>query len=267
MKSNASPPPKSVEGPARLRVLRLTQLVAHLFRGLATTWTVFPKVDGPTRRQHVRTWSGKLLTLAGVRVRVVGEPLPPENFVIVANHISWVDIFAINSLRAVSFVAKKELASWPVAGRLLKNVGTLFIDRSKRRDTGRMVAILAQHIREGEPLAFFPEGGVSHGVGVRQFNASLLQPVVDAKAWVVPIAISYAPLASFDYVNRNFLQSVWAILGAHDAEVTLTLLPMQHGENRRELAKSLENAIRLQIHLSVAAKAPETRADRPTAAP
>jgi 1-acyl-sn-glycerol-3-phosphate acyltransferase len=267
MKSSASPPPKYVEIPAHTRLLRLTRLTAHLFRGLATTWTVFPKANAATRAEHVRAWSGKLVALAGVRVRVVGDALPTENFVIVANHISWVDIFAINSLRAVSFVAKKELADWPVAGRLLRNVGTLFIDRSKRRDTGRMVAILAQHIRDGEPLAFFPEGGVSHGVGVRQFNASLLQPAIDANAWVVPIAISYSPLARFDYVNRNFLQSVWSILGAKDAEVTLTILPAQRGDNRRELAKHLENAIRSQITVKAGAKAPEKPADHPDATP
>lgn len=267
MKSTASPPPNYVAIPAHLRAVRLIRLVAHLFRGLATTWTVFPKADAATRAEHVRVWSGTLVALAGVRVRVIGEPLPAENFVIVANHISWVDIFAINSLCAVSFVAKKELAEWPVAGRLLKNVGTLFIDRTKRRDTGRIVALLAQHIREGAPLAFFPEGGVSHGVGVRQFNASLLQPVIDAQARVVPIAISYFPLPRFDYVNRNFLQSVWSILGARDAEVTLTILPLQRGENRRELAKRLENAIRSQIHLTAGAKAPEKSADHPTATP
>ena len=264
MNSTAPPPPKSVEKSAVSRAVRITRLLGHLFRGLATTWTVFPKADAATRAEHVRVWSGALVALAGVRVRVVGEPLPEGKFVIVANHISWVDIFAINSLRAVSFVAKKELADWPVAGRLLKNVGTLFIDRTKRRDTGRMVAILAQHIRDGVPLAFFPEGGVSHGVGVRQFNASLLQPAIDADALVVPIAITYSPLRSFDYVHRNFLQSVWAILGANEGEVTLTLLPPQRGTDRRSLAKNLENAIRSQIAAKAGARAPETADHHPT---
>ena len=267
MKPSPPPPPKYVENSAFLRGLRILRLLGHLFRGLATTWVVFPKADAAARAEHVRVWSGKLVALAGVRVRVAGEPLPSGNFVIVANHISWVDIFAINSLRAVSFVAKKELAQWPVAGRLLKNVGTLFIDRTKRRDTGRMVAILAEHIRQGEPLAFFPEGGVGHGVGVQPFNASLLQPAIDADAAVVPIAISYSPLHSFDYVHRNFVQSVWAILGAQNGEVTLTLLPAQRGSDRRSLAKNLESAIRSQITATAGAKAPEKPADHPNATP
>ncbi len=267
MKSNASPPPKYVAVPAHLRLWRITRLVAHLFRGLATTWTVFPKADAATRAEHVRTWSGALVALAGVQVRVVGGPLPAGNFVIVANHISWVDIFAINSVHAVSFVAKKELADWPVAGRLLKNVGTLFIDRSKRRDTGRIVAILAQHIRDGAPLAFFPEGRVSHGVGVHPFNASLLQPAIDAQAVIVPIAISYSPLPAFDYVNRTFLQSVWAVLGTSVGEITLTILPTQRGENRRTLAKDLESAIRSKIQQAADAKPPETPADHQAATP
>ncbi len=249
------------------RTLRIARLLGHLLRGLLTTWTAFPKASMATRREHVRAWSRALLALAGVQVRVVGQlPGAQIPYVIVANHISWCDIFAINSVHAVSFVAKAELATWPLAGRLLKNVGTLFIDRSKRRDTGRMVAILAAHIRDGVPLAFFPEGRVSHGVGVNQFNASLLQPAIDAQALLVPIAISYAPLPAFDYVNRNFLQSVWAVLGAQPAVVTLTILPTQSGQDRRTLAKSLESAIRSQIHLTADGKEPEKSADHPSAA-
>jgi 1-acyl-sn-glycerol-3-phosphate acyltransferase len=261
MNPTAPPPPNSVV----VRSVRVIRLLAHLFRGLATTWTVFPRVSPAQRSELVRCWSAQLVSIAGVHVDIKGA-LPTGNFVIVANHISWVDIFAINSLRAVSFVAKKELADWPVAGRLLKNVGTLFIDRSKRRDTGRMVGVLAQHIRDGAPLAFFPEGRVSHGVGVHTFNASLLQPAIDAEAPIVPIAITYSPLPSFDYVNRTFLQSVWAVMGAREAKVTLTILPTQSGNDRRVLSKNLEHAIRSHIHSSVAEKAPETASDPPAAA-
>jgi 1-acyl-sn-glycerol-3-phosphate acyltransferase len=262
MNPTPPPPPNSVV----VRAFRIVRLLAHLFRGLATTWTVFPRVSPAQRSELVRRWSAQLVSIAGVHVTIRGA-LPAGNFVIVANHISWVDIFAINSLRAVSFVAKKELAEWPLAGRLLKNVGTLFIDRTKRRDTGRMVGVLAQHIRDGAPLAFFPEGRVSHGVGVHTFNASLLQPAIDANAPIVPITITYSPLLSFDYVNRTFLQSVWAVLGAREAQVTLTILPTQSGDDRRVLSKSLEQAIRSQIHSSVAVTAPETANDPPAAAP
>jgi 1-acyl-sn-glycerol-3-phosphate acyltransferase len=260
MNPTPPPPPNSV----LVRAFRIVRLLAHLFRGLATTWMVFPRISPAQRSERVRRWSAQLVSIAGVCVEIKGT-LPTGNFVIVANHISWVDIFAINSLRAVSFVAKKELAEWPLAGRLLKNVGTLFIDRTKRRDTGRMVGVLAQHIRDGAPLAFFPEGRVSHGVDVHAFNASLLQPAIDAQAPIVPITITYSPLASFDYVDRTFLQSVWAVLGARDAKVTLTILPTQSGDDRRVLSKSLEHAIRSQIHSSAGATAPETARDPPAA--
>jgi 1-acyl-sn-glycerol-3-phosphate acyltransferase len=256
MNPTPPPPPNYVV----VRAFRVVRLVAHLFRGLATTWMTFPRVSPAERSELVRRWSAQLVSIAGVHIATKGA-LPTGHFVIVANHISWVDIFAINSLRAVSFVAKKELADWPVAGRLLKNVGTLFIDRSKRRDTGRMVGVLAQHIREGAPLAFFPEGRVSHGVGVHTFNASLLQPAIDAQACVVPIAITYSPLPAFDYVNRTFLKSVWLVLGARDASVTLTILPAQTGDDRRVLSKNLEQAIRSQIQQAADAMEPDKASD------
>jgi 1-acyl-sn-glycerol-3-phosphate acyltransferase len=231
--------------------------VQHLLRGLWITWTQFPSLSSDQKRDHVKRWSGELMGLINVKINTVGT-LPPVPFVVVANHISWCDIFAINSVHPVSFVAKAELARWPLAGRLLKNVGTLFIDRSRRRDTGRMVAILAGHIRDGVPLAFFPEGRVSHGTGVHAFNASLLQPAIDAGSPVLPIAIQYSPLAHFTYVHRNFLQSLWAVLGAQNAQITLTFLPPQRGDDRRQLARSLEQAIRHQIAPEAAETAPET---------
>jgi 1-acyl-sn-glycerol-3-phosphate acyltransferase len=242
----------------------MTRMLGHLCRGLWITWTRFPSLTDDERRAHVKKWSGELMALAGIDVRVRGS-FPASNVVLVANHISWADIFAINAVHPVSFVAKAELATWPVAGRLLKNVGTLFIDRSKKRDTARVVPILAQHLRDGVPLAFFPEGRVSHGVGVHPFNASLLQPAVEAQCLVQPIVIRYDPLPSFDYVHCNFLQSVWRVLGATQASVSLELLPLHRDDNRRRLAKSLEDAIRASLQRSADARPPETPADPPDA--
>ncbi len=230
-----------------LRCWLVIRLAFHAVAGLVTTWVKFPSATRAQQIAMVKKWSRRLVEIAGVEIHVVGHLPSAKRAVFVANHISWVDIFAINALRPASFIAKEELSHWPIAGRLLRNVGTMFIDRSKRRDTGRVGRMLAEHLEQGETLAFFPEGRVSHGVGVHPFHGSLLQPAIDAKATIVPIAIHYTPLPAFDYVNRSFLQSVWAVVGARKARITLTILPTQEGDNRRELAKSLEVAIRSQL--------------------
>jgi 1-acyl-sn-glycerol-3-phosphate acyltransferase len=241
-------PPKSVgQHSIFVRLWRMARLIVHLLRGLVTTWLLFPRASALARANRVQAWSHQLISIAGVRIERVGELPAHDRMVFVANHISWVDIFSINAQRAVSFVAKAELAQWPLAGRLLKNVGTLFINRSSRRDTGRVGRLLSERLSRGEVLAFFPEGRVSHGTDVHAFHGSLLQPAIDADSIIVPIAIQYAPLAAFDYVNRTFLQSVWSVVGAKNAVVTLTFLPAEMGADRRELAKRLERAIRNQI--------------------
>jgi 1-acyl-sn-glycerol-3-phosphate acyltransferase len=250
-----------------LRGWLVIRLAGHAVAGLVTTWVKFPSASRAQQIALVKKWSRRLVEIAGVEIRVVGHLPVAKRAVLVANHISWVDIFAINALRPASFIAKEELSRWPVAGRLLRNVGTVFIDRSKRRDTGRVGRMLAAHLEQGETLAFFPEGRVSHGVGVHAFHGSLLQPAIDAKATIVPIAISYAPLSAFDYVNRTFLQSVWSVVGARKASITLTILPTQEGDDRRELAKSLETAIRSQITRVADATAPETKPHHPAEGP
>ncbi len=253
-------PPNSL-GLTRKRLLparlwRKGRMLVHLFYGLVVTWVVFPRLNAAQKRARVQVWSGQLVAIAGVKIVVKGD-VPPMPFVLVANHISWCDIFALNSVHPVNFVAKAELSRWPVAGRLVTNVGTLYIDRSRRTDTGRVVEKLAAHIRAGEPLAFFPEGRVGNGDGVLPFKASLLQPAIDANAPALPVAISYSPLPAFEYVKRDFLQSVWAVLSAAEAQVTLTLLPLEKAANRRDLSARLETVIRAELQRAVAENAPE----------
>jgi 1-acyl-sn-glycerol-3-phosphate acyltransferase len=171
---------------------RVVRLSLKLLRGLTMSVTTFARADQAKRHRIIRTWSRDILHLAGVEVRTVGFPSDADKPVtLVANHVSWADIFALNTQHACHFIAKSELKSWPLAGRLLTNVGTIFINRSDRKDTHRLKQVVHELLEAGETVAVFPEGTTSIGHDVMKFHASLLEPVVAAEGEVWVVAIRY----------------------------------------------------------------------------
>jgi 1-acyl-sn-glycerol-3-phosphate acyltransferase len=117
---------------------------------------VFPALDAPARHARIRRWSRKLLDLLHVDLRLAGALAHP-NVVVVANHVSWLDIFALHAIGPVRFIAKSEIARWPVLGRLVAGVGTLFIERERRQDTHRVNRDIAQALADGDIVAVFPK--------------------------------------------------------------------------------------------------------------
>ena len=104
--------------PAHVRWWRTARVTVHLFEGLATTTLVFPMLRPPARRRLIRRWSGRLLRMLAVEARVFGElPSAGGNLLVVSNHVSWLDIFVLHSVQPVRFIAKSDLARWPLAGR------------------------------------------------------------------------------------------------------------------------------------------------------
>ena len=160
-------------------------MVVHVLGGIVTTSLVFPMV-APTRRQAlVQRWSRRLLHLLRVEARLHGAiDVHGGNVLLVANHISWLDIFVLNAHRPARFVAKSELAGWPLAGRLIRGAGTIFVDRERRHDTRRVNHHAAQALAAGDVVAVFPEGTTTDGATLLKFHASLLQPIVEAQGHV-----------------------------------------------------------------------------------
>jgi 1-acyl-sn-glycerol-3-phosphate acyltransferase len=121
-----------------------------------------------------------LLALAGVRVRVLGEPVQGRPVLIVANHASWLDIAVLSSVLPVAFVAKSEVAGWPVIGALARLQRTIFVDRERRTATGAANREMAARLAAGDALVLFPEGTSSLGTRVLPFRSALLGAVRDA---------------------------------------------------------------------------------------
>jgi 1-acyl-sn-glycerol-3-phosphate acyltransferase len=235
------------------RIARAARVLSHVVEGLATTTFVFPLATTTRRRALVQRWSERLLAILHVRCRVHGVlGRNGGNLLIVSNHISWLDIVVLNAVCPVRFVAKAELARWPLAGRLARGAGTLFIERAQRRDTHRVNRTVTEALAGGDVVALFPEGTTSDGASVLPFKSSLLQSIVDAGGHVQPLALRYgtpdgARSTAPAYVGDDtFMASFWRVCGTPQLEAALTPLARvpAAGRHRRAVAKDAEAAIR-----------------------
>ena len=171
---------------------------------------------------------------------------------LVANHVSWLDIFAVNAVVPVRFVAKSEIRSWPLIGWLCERAGTVFIRQARRHDTLRVNEAISAALQEGDIFAVFPEGTTTDGTQVIKFHSSLLDPALKAAAKVQPAALRYtrADGSLCTEVSYAGERSLWDTVRDMSAEneilVEVTFLPPLEGAaaHRRELARGAEEAIR-----------------------
>ncbi len=231
-----------------IKIVRLTSLV---LTGVATAMFLYQRMDRAARDRQLLGWAGKLMRILNISLRVSGSP-PAGGAVLVANHVSWLDIHVLHSLLPVRFISKAEVRDWPLFGQLAKASGTLFITREKKSDAIRVNQEMAAELEAGECLAFFPEGTTSDGQEMRTFFPSLFQPAVDAGCPVIPAAIRYRDLSGGPCLEAAYhgdmtlLGSFWRIAKLPGLVVEVTFLPalLNNGNHRRELAKQAEAAIR-----------------------
>ena len=245
----------------RLRLAwRLARVVLHLLAGLATCALVFPWARRKLRDALTRRWSRRLLAICKVRVeQAPGAPVL-EHALFVSNHISWLDIFVINSLHPCRFVAKAEIRAWPVLGWLVAAAGTVFIARGNRRELRHIFKGIVSVLEEGERVAFFPEGTVARQGQVLPFHANLFEAAIDAAVPVQPCALAYLDEAggwhpNVDYVGEiTFVDSMLTILRGGTIRARLTCLaPLEAaGAHRRELATAAHDAVANALDRSAA---------------
>lgn len=172
---------------------RIASIVFHVLTGLILAALALPLCGRRGRLALIKWWCGRLLRCFNLQVTASGQ-LPRANTkhqLLVANHISWVDIHAINSILPVRFVAKLEIKDWPVFGYLVRKSGTIFINRTRQRDAARVVQVATQALKLGDNLCVFPEGTTTVGDEVLPFKSSLIQAAIDAHASIIPVAIRY----------------------------------------------------------------------------
>lgn len=181
---------------------------------------------------------------------------------VVANHISWVDIHALNSIVPLRFIAKAEISQWPVFGYLAKKSNALFIDRDKRQHAARIVNMTSKRLMEGDNLCIFPEGTTTDGTDLMPFKSSILQAAIHANATIHPVAIRYPCLdgstnISMAYAGETTMkESMQQILLQKNPVVELHFLApiitaglSEGAKDRRKLALSIQSSIRQKLEL------------------
>jgi 1-acyl-sn-glycerol-3-phosphate acyltransferase len=198
-----------------------------------------------------RLWSRGLCALLGMRISVRGVP-PPAPCVIVSNHLSYLDIVLIGSQVGVVFVSKAEVARWPLVGLLSRSVGTIFVQRDRRRSLPEVNARIDTALERGERVVLFPEGTSSGGDAVGRFKPSLLEPAATGRYPVYCAALGYrtapgAPPASEAvcwWRDMPFGNHVLGLLRMTHFHAVLEFDPQAHrGQDRKELAQETWRAV------------------------
>ena len=216
----------------------------------------FPTLAPTQQQARVQAWSLALLRHAGIRLVVQGQPAVQGPVMLVANHISWLDIPVLHAARYCRFISKSDVQAWPIVGTLATAAGTLYIERASRRDALRMVGSMRDALLRGEILAVFPEGTTSNGLQLLPFHGNLLQAAISADACVQPVAIQFFDRAGEPslipcYVGSDTLiASLWRIVCAQGLVVRVSFgIPQKAGDRtRQEWADAVRAAVSVMRH-------------------
>lgn len=257
-------------------VFGLTRVILHLMVALIVIAFGYPFLSKATHDRLLRWWSRRVLAICGVTVRLVVPPSDASGqaairhgktgAMLVMNHVSWIDIYVVHTLRAAHFVAKSEIASWPLIGYLTAKTGTVFIERGRRhavREANQRVAVL---LAEGGLVAVFPEGTTTDGSTLLPFHANLMQPVIETAVPLVPAALRYVtregePTRAAAYIgDTNLFDSMVTIMRNAPIVAELHLLAALDvkGLTRHEAAHAartaIANALGVPDHADLAAE-------------
>jgi 1-acyl-sn-glycerol-3-phosphate acyltransferase len=233
-------------------LIRLPVLLLHLLIGLPLTLLMINplttrwRLASGERVDHrvIRWWSGSLMRIFGFRVRRFGEPLRGPALV-VANHVSWIDIVLLHSQRMVGFVAKAEISRWPLIGWLASRGGTIYHHRGDNASLHGVMHQMLERLRSGEAVGVFAEGRTTDGRQIATFHARIFQPAVLAEVPVQPVALRYGHGGDAQTIvafapGESFLGNFLRLLGepGRHAEVHFLQPVAASAEGRRKLAEA-----------------------------
>lgn len=163
----------------------------HVLRGVMTLLVQFPFLSTNARKQHIQRWSKRLLRIFGIQLQVNNaDALTDSSYLLAANHVSWVDIHAINAFKPIRFVAKSEVEKWPIFGWMAKQLGTIFINRESSKHARQVVTSMAELLKT-QSICIFPEGTSTIGKSVQTFKSNLFEAAAQAEVPVCTLALAY----------------------------------------------------------------------------
>lgn len=215
---------------------------------------VFPLCDAKAKGRVIRRWSARLLRWLGVKTIVKGSvddaaamdcgiTSGKTGRLVLPNHVSFLDVFVMDSILPSSFVAKAEIARWPVFGLIAKQVDTIFIERGNRRALLGIGQGMQKALEEGKNVLMFPEGTTSDGTRLLKLHSNLMEPAVRAGAEVIPVAVKYISegrrATDVAYVNIGLFTCLWRVATKRDLTIEVEILKPRRSDDRRSLCRAV----------------------------
>ncbi len=242
-------------------LLKYIRLLHAFARAFWIVWTQFPKASREQKLAHIQQWSADVLHIMDVHVNVNAVPNSWRHdapYLLVSNHVSWLDVLIIESIQPCVFVAKSEMRNWPLVGTIAQACGVVFVDRSSPSSAKKMVDEVTHALQHGYCVAGFPEGTSSEGHVVSLFHANLFEAAIHHPVQVRPVALRYRDKTTGELCMKavfvgdiSFMTSLHRVMRADAIHVAVhagdRLSP--HGHSRRTLAHLSHRSVVFQLEL------------------
>jgi len=231
------------------------QIGFHVICGVCTLSFIFPFLGRRSKDRKIQEWSSHLLKIFHIELLVQGTGLLNHApHLIASNHISWLDIHVINAFQPIRFVAKSEVAGWPIFGWMAKQLGTVFIRRDSARHARQVVSQMAGVLKT-ESICIFPEGTSTIGEHVLPFKPNLFESAILAETPVFPLAIQYLSKVTGERSespafigDMGLLESMSNVIKNRSLVAKITILEPylsnpQNGPDRKNVANYCQDSI------------------------
>jgi 1-acyl-sn-glycerol-3-phosphate acyltransferase len=254
--TNTAPTPQAIASTRGVRWLRWLRLAVEFARAGWTLWWHFPRLEREGKLDEIKSWAKRVLLILEVEVACHGSP--PSGFagLVVANHVSWLDILVIQSLLPGVFVAKAEVRRWPLVGSLAQACATIFVQRTSARSARAMVDASVAAFGQGYCVVGFPEGTSGDGSDLGVFHSNIFECAIRAKTQVQPLVLRYvnaqtgqpseAPVFIGDTTLTSSLKRVMATPSIQAQLHFGAWIPAQ-GHSRKTLAAQTHQSMRGQL--------------------
>lgn len=238
-------------------ILRLSHLSLHLTYG-ALLAIIYPHLNQTRQRRIMKAWNRQLLGILDIGIQIEGpQPTRSEGgCLIVANHVSWLDVLVLNAIHPAHHIVKSSPGNWSLPGWLRRRCGTVFLANTIVKDSTADNLHIGGLLRQGASLIAFPESMPTDGKQVSHFHSALIQPAIDAGVRLCPIALRYqdewgrASSAVTLTGATTLPRSIWKVLRCRHINALVVFTPalMTANENRRVLARAAQAAVAQGLH-------------------
>lgn len=210
------------------------------------------------RHMIIQYWAKRLLRILKIKITLSGEVLKflgKDSYLVVSNHISWLDIPVIFSLKPMTFVSASDVKTWPIIGMLAKISGAIFVERNRKSSLVEVIQAMNHHFKnEKRSICIFPEGVTSNGYQVLPFKSNLFQSAFESNVLLLPLSIKYKEnnvltnRTSF-HGSTTLFQSFKRVAKSNLIEVVIDIgRPIKPSQSRKDLSLKIQEVIALKIN-------------------